>query len=364
MPKRILTFALIAASAQVAVAQTAGTPAPATPPAPSPNSLSLTAWLDAAVRHTGTATGSNWAIGGSASAYNSLTFSGRRELPNGTYGFFLLNYRFLINTGAPNGLSNAAGADPFWRQSVVGIGKMGYGDVQLGHQIMPLQDVNSSFDPWGNATVATTHSTGIAATIRANNAVYYHSPIIGGGFSFQAAMAGRTSQFVAEHGSGVLGYNAKAAALSQEHPIGFSVRYQSGPLAAAAAYDKNGSDQKTVGLYGSYDFGVAKILGQFESGDNYTSSTSTAASPDEKIKVYAGGARVPVRALGPVTAVIGFQHVSSNLSNRNANKIGIGGEYLLDKDWMLYSNLGKWSGERVSVASRKTQFDLGVRIKF
>lgn len=327
-----------------------------------PNSVALSLWLDGALRRTGTATGSDWAIGGSGSGYNSLTFSGRRNLTNGTYGYFLLNYRFLINTGAPNGLSIGAGSDPFWRQSVVGLGKDGVGEVQVGHQIMPLQEVNGAFDPWGNATVATTHSNGIAASIRANNAVYFRSANMNG-FTIHAAVAGKTNQFAGEFGSGLLGYNAKTADLTKENPMGMSVRYQTGPLSLGAAVDKNGSGQNTFGMYGSYDFGAAKLFGQFESGENYTSATSTATSPDEKVKAFSTGVRVPL-PFGPMTAVAGYTRVTSDLVNRDASKVGVGLEYQMDKDWLIYSNVGKWSGDRMSVAAKKASFDIGMRIKF
>jgi predicted porin len=393
MKRSLLALAVLSAFAGAASAQ---------------SSVTLSGSVDAGLKRVGTVINNNkaitdWQVGGSQSGYNNFTLSGIEDLGGGSRAFFSLNHRFNIGNGADNGFTNGGGvgtttstgnatpiiAEPFWRMAWVGLGT-GFGEVRIGRIQMPLQDMNGGFDPFGTGTVGSTHTGGVAATVRANNAVYYKSPSLGGLTVHLAGAAGDGQLNNTEIGSGSSanprGFFGQLTRVPSERPIGLNVRYAAGPVNVGAAYDKNAADMKTVGVYGSFDFGAAKVMAQFEKGDNYTSAGTASTSrslPNEKIKAFSIGLTAP---LGPVVLRTGFLKIKSDLTNRDASKFGFGGDYNLSKRTNLYTTVGKWSGNRLasfpapstvttpaglaaysaaySEALKKAQFDFGVTHRF
>jgi predicted porin len=357
MKKSLLALAVLSAFAGAASAQ---------------SSVTLSGIVDAGVRRVGTASGHDWQLGQSQSGYSAITFSGREDLGGGMYAFFALNHRFNINNGTANSESNTCfnnaanplpsptpavctGVNTFWRNTAVGLGG-GFGDVRLGRILMPLQDMNGGFDPFATGTVGSTHTGGITATIRANNAIYYRSPSLGG-LSVHVAIAAGEGQLQGETRNAFGSVAPRGALGDQERPIGLSVRYAAGPINVGLAYDKNFADIKTIGAYASFDFGFMKLMGQFEKGD----SSNLGGTLLENQKNYSIGVRAP---LGPVTILAGYLRSDSDLDNRDASKFGLGAEYSLSKRTNLYTNVGKSSGDRLSTAAKKTAFDVGITHRF
>ena len=363
MKKSLLAIAVLGAFTSAAQAQ---------------SSVTLSGMLDAGVRRVGTATGSDWSLGGSQSGYNNFTLSGREDLGGGMRAFFAMNHRFNINNGVANsqqnicspivtvqgGATQPAGTSTalcpavptFWRNIWVGLGG-GFGDVRLGRILMPLQDMNGGFDPFNTGTVGSTHTGGITATIRANNAIYYRSPSLGG-LSVHAAIAAGEGQLQGETANNV-GSSAPrpSPAGIGERPVGFNVRYAAGPLNVGVAYDKNYADYKTAGFYGSYDFGVFKLMGQYEKGD----SNNGAGTLAEEMTNMSIGVTAP---FGPVLMRAGYVKFDSDRANRDASKFGFGGDYNLSKRTNLYATVGKSTGNRLTVAQKKAAFDIGVTHRF
>lgn len=324
------------------------------------SSVTLSGIVDAGIRRVGAATGSggDWQLGGSGSAFNRFILSGREDLGGGMSAIFSLQHRFNVQNGTIGGTTFSQPANPnvFWRESWVGLGGS-FGDVRLGRMILPLQDMNGGFEPWGVSTVASVHTGGINATIRGNNVIYYRSPNMAG-LSLHAAIAAAEGQLNAENGGGFAGAITPAALVNRERPVGFNVRYAAGPINVGVAYDRNGADMKTTGLYGSYDFGAFKLMGQFEKGDNFTTAAGTVK---EDIKNLSIGVTAPV---GPVELRAGYIRVNSNLAARDGSKFGFGGFYNLSKRTGLYADLGKSTGDRFTAAQKKAAFDIGVRHAF
>jgi predicted porin len=323
------------------------------------SSVTLSGSVDAGIRRVGAATGgSDWQLAGSGSSFNRFILSGREDLGGGMSAIFSLQHRFNINNGTIGGttFAQSANANVFWRESWVGLGG-GFGDVRLGRIIMPLQDMNGGVEPWGVSTVASVHTGGINATIRGNNVIYYRSPSLGG-LSVHAAIAAGEGQLTAETGGGFAGAFTPAAIVNSERPTGFNVRYAAGPLNVGVAYDRNGADMKTTGVYGSFNFGAVKLMGQFEKGDNFTTAAGTVA---EDIKNMSIGVAVP---LGLVELRAGYIRVNSDLANRDGSKFGFGGFYNLSKRTGLYADVGKSTGDRFTAAQKKAAFDIGVRHAF
>jgi predicted porin len=354
MKKSLLALAVLGAFASAASAQ---------------SSVTLSGIVDAGVRRVGTATGYDWNMGGSQSGYNAFTLSGREDLGGGMAAFFSLNHRFAINAGTINSAVNATNSPTFWRNTAVGLSGP-FGDVRLGRILMPLQDMNGGFDAFATGTVGSTHTGGISATIRANNAIYYRSPNLGG-LTVHAAIAAGEGQLQAET-QNAFGQQAPGPTfgLSGQRPIGFNARYAAGPLNVGVAYDRNYADYKTTGVYGSFDLGVAKLMAQFEKGD----SNNAVNTFKEDIKNFSISATIP---LGPVLIRTGYLRSDSNLNrcanglpsvagtgNCDATKFGFGGDYNLSKRTNLYATVGKSSGNRLTAAQKKAAFDLGVTHRF
>jgi predicted porin len=323
------------------------------------SSVTLSGRVDAGIRRVGSADGgSDWQMGGSGSSFNRLVFSGREDLRGGMFAIFSLQHRFNIQNGTAAGttFNQPANANVFWRESWVGLGG-GFGDVRLGRMIMPLQDMNGGFDPWDVSTVASVHTGGINATIRGNNVVYYRSPNLAG-LSMHAAVAAGEGQLSAENGGGIAGSITPAGLVNSERPIGFNVRYAAGPINVGVAYDRNGADMKTTGVYGSFNFGAFRVMGQFEKGDNFTSAAGTVA---EDIKNLSISLAAP---LGPVELRAGYVRVNSDLAGRDGSKVGLGAFYNLSKRTGIYTDVAKATGDRFTSAQKKAAFDIGARHSF
>ena len=355
MKKSLLALAVLGAFAGAASAQ---------------SSVTLKGTLDAGVTHTGTATGYAWALGGAGSAFNNFTMTGREDLGAGMYAFFNLNMRFRIQNGTINsadyGTQTGGASQPiFFRQDWVGLGG-GFGQVRLGRMLMPLQEMNGNYDIWyGGYTVASTHTGGITATIRADSAIYYRSPNMGG-LVVDAAIAAGKGQLQAETQNN---YGSSAPLPGNpggfgQRPVGFSLQYTAGPLKVGLAYDRNYADYKTTGLYAKYNFGAFILNGQYEDGDG--NNNLVAAFSKEKIKAASISADIPV---GPMVYKVGYLNYHSNVANSSAHKFGFGGEYNLSKRTLIYSDIGKSTGNRLTVVKSyagddKTQFDIGLRHSF
>jgi predicted porin len=319
MKKSLLALAVLSAFAGAASAQ---------------SSVTLSGRVDAGVIRSGGA----WTLGGSQSGYNAFTLSGTEDLGGGLRAFFALNHRFNINNGTINPGGNASGdRSQFYRNSWVGLGG-GFGDVRLGRILMPLQDMNGGFDPFDTGYVATTHTGGINATVRANNAIYYRTPSMGGFFAHAAIAAGDQQLFTAPST-----YRQGA-----ERPIGFAVGYYAGPIRLGLAYDRNTNDLKTTALYGGYNAGFANLMFQYEKGD---------VSASDDVARWSIGAKVP---MGAVTFKAGY----TSWSDEEVKKLGVGLQYDLSKRTNLYTNIGKISGDGASSTAKKTMFDVGVTHAF
>jgi predicted porin len=345
MKKSLLALAVLSAFAGAASAQ---------------SSVTLSGRVDAGVIRAGGAYG----LGGSQSGYNALTFSGVEDLGGGMRAFFSANHRFQINTGAIN-----APGGTFWRQAWVGLGG-GFGDVRLGKILMPLQDFNGQFDAFDTGYVASTHTGGIFATIRATNAIYYRSPNLGG-LVFHAAIAAGDNQIPGECGFNLaasatgatsaitrncFGNSTAASANGSERPLGLAAGYLAGPLRLVAAYDRNATDDTTIGLYGGFNAGFANFMAQYERGDR---------GPNAEVDRWSISAKIP---MGAVTFKAGY----ARASDEDFSKFGLGLQYDLSKRTNFYTNMGKFSGDGTDLGgtaavrsiNKKTRFDIGVTHAF
>lgn len=313
MKKSLLALAVLGAFAGTASAQ---------------SSVTLSGSVDVGVvRQNGA-----WNMQTAGSSRSKFALSGTEDLGGGMKAFFLLEHRFSPNDGTnnPGGNAGPAGTTQFFRHSFVGLGGA-FGDVRLGRLRMPLRDLGVGYSVFGDDTVATTNAGGPIATDRANNAISYRSPSLGG-LQVHAAVAAAEGQ---------------KPTPSLERPIGVGVSFNSGPISAAVAYDRNDQDLDTVGVYASYDLGMAKLMGQFEKSDTSATATEKRASL---------GAAVP---LGAATLKASFGKRSGD-----RRKLGAGLDYNLSKRTLVYTDVAKSSGDGYTDLERKVRFDVGIFHKF
>jgi predicted porin len=260
----------------------------------------------------------------SNSGRSKIALSGTEDLGGGMRAFFLIEHRFAPNDGTING-------SEFYRHSYVGLGGA-FGDVRLGRIRMPLRDLSVGYSAFAEDTVATTATFGSQATDRANNAIYYRSPSLGG-LQVHAAIAAAEGQ------------NTTPVT---ERPAGAAVSFGSGPISAAVAYDRNGQNKKTKGIYASYDLGMAKLMGQFDQTDKF------GVIPRER--------RASLGALVP----LGAATFKASFGKRSGDKkqIGVGLDYSLSKRTLVYTDVAKWSGNGYTTLEKKTRADVGISHKF
>lgn len=288
-------------------------------------------------------TNDEWQMKSASSGRSNLTFSGNEDLGNGYRAFFLIHHRFNPNDGTVAYGANNPDALPFYRHLWVGLGGP-YGDVRLGRMLVPHQEFNGGYEPWGTATVASVHTGGNARSVRSNNTIYYRSPSLGG-LQLHASISGADDQ----------GHPAP----THDRPLGLGLRYESGPLSVAVAWDRDAGDLKTHAAYGKYDFGLLTAMAQFE---NIDLDRATGAES----KRWSLGVSAPV---GAFTLKAGYRRIgndsgSAGLPDQTQHKVGVGFDYALSKRTFLYADAAKQRGDGLADPQKKAMFDVGISHKF
>jgi predicted porin len=351
MKKTLIALAALAATAGVAHAQ---------------SSVTLYGVADAFVNRTETKTStpttsskiSQSKVDGSGLSSSRWGMRGSEDLGGGLAAIFQLEGGFTIDNGAfNNNQGNANATTLFGRQAWVGL-KGNFGQVTLGRNYSAYDDLHGQIDHnydsntfavWGAVS-----STGIQDYInRTNNSIKYESPSFGGfsgkvGYSFGEDKTATTSasnnvnaQLKYANGPLVVGYafqkeSQKASGATNlfggagvnlvpaapAAPSGFA----SVPLGASTV-----NDTRKYHLVGaSYDFGVAKILGAYNTAKN------SAGTKDKDFQV---GVTVP---FGAFAVSAGYSRAKSEASLANGgDNDGSGyallGTYDLSKRTTLYT---------------------------
>lgn len=303
------------------------------------SSVQLSGNIDLGVARTGGA----WEMKPASSGRSNLMFSGNEDLGNGYRAFFLIHHRFSPNDGTVAYGANNPDSLPFYRHLWVGLGGP-YGDLRLGRMLVPHQDFNGSYEPWGTATVASVHTGGNPRSVRSNNTIYYRSPVLGG-LQLHASISGADDQ----------GHPAP----THDRPVGLGLRYESGPVSVAVAWDRDAGDLKTQAAYGKYNFGLMTAMAQFENID--LDRTTGAES-----KRWSLGLSAPV---GAFTLKAGYRRIgndfgSAGQADQTQHKVGLGLDYALSKRTFLYTDAAKQRGGGLEEAQKKAMFDVGISHKF
>ena len=305
------------------------------------------------------------------SGYNSsrIGFRGTEDLGGGMSASFWLEAAINNDNGEGGAVgtnnnqvipATAAAVRPgtqgltFARRSTVSLSG-GFGELRLGRDYTPQFWNLANFDPFGYNGVGTTvvaNNQGGPVAARASNSIGYFLPGNLGGFYGQAQY--------------YLGENLSNAA-NKKDGTGGGVRlgYANGPInvaLAASSTDYLAGDIKAWNIGGSYDLGVARIMGHY-----YQDKAGTVKGKGALL-----GALVPV-GVGQIRFAVSTWKTEAG-SNPKANKIALGYVHNLSKRTALYTTVARvnnkggaaiaLNGSSTGANSNSTGLDIGLRHSF
>lgn len=320
MKKSLIALAVLAASG-AAMAQ---------------SSVSLFGIIDTNVGYVNNATaggGNKWGVGTSGNATSRLGFRGVEDLGGGLKAGFWLEGEIFADDGNANGLN-------FKRRSTVGL-EGNFGEVRLGRDLTAGYNKTSSYDlfgqtgigqffAWGNWDGVTAinpfagSAAGDANAIRANNMISYYTPNFSG---FKGGISYAFDEVTGPSNAG--------------RYIGGNVSYDNGPISVALSYDRlevahatrGLGDKDALTLAGSYNFGVAKLIGIAQQ-QQYSYD---AGGADRKFNNYALGVSAPVGGAGEVK--LQYARYDQKAINGEADQLSLGYVHNLSKRTAVYGTV-------------------------
>jgi len=226
-------------------------------------------------------------------------FKGTEDLGGGLKANFNLEAAVKSDTGAFGDTGRA-----FNRAAWVGVSSVDAGELRIGRQdslIGGLVAGTIGAQGYDESVVAQTLA-GVAYR-RLDNALTYSAPAFVPGLSLSAqySTAANPSSTTSANGAAPAGGNAESTKGSKQgRSFGFAANFVQGPIGAGLAYISANAtadgktDQTGLYVYGSYDFGLAKLTAYFDQDKQ--------DGAFDKRKVYGAKVAVPVATNFVVTA--------------------------------------------------------------
>jgi len=302
-------------------------------------------------RQTGVETsgvnGSRWGLKGS------------EDLGGGMKAIFQLESGFKLDTGAPKTENNL-----FDRQAFVGL-QSGFGTVSLGRQYSAYDNLqgatNHNYDAFTFSARGAVSANGVKDYAnRIPNSIAYTSPSFSG-------FSGAVVYGFGENKNANVG-TAAAPILNSDATDSASVhiKYANGPILVGYAYQEDKLPQTALGqdknkynlIGGSYDLGVAKLTGSYNTAKNNTYS-------DKEGQI---GVSVPFGAAA-ISAGYARSKSEGNGIERTGKGYSVLATYALSKRTGLYAGAQNTEsyGAFTAAAAPKTEittYGLGVRHSF
>ena len=275
---------------------------------------------------------------------------GSEDLGGGMSAIFQLESGFSLDTGA-----SAQNGTLFSRQAFVGL-QSGFGTVSLGRQYSAYDALhgatNHNYDAFTFSASGPVAANGMRDyTSRVDNSIAYNSPDFSG-------FSGAVVYGLGENKNALTNVNGSATDNASVHikyangPVMVGYAYQQEKLAAVAGVqDKN----KYNLIGGTYDFGVAKLVGSYNTAKNNTFK-------DKEGQI---GVVVPFGA-----AAVSAGYARSKSENAGVQRTGKGysilGTYALSKRTGLYAGAQSTKAYILNAAAetKTTTYGLGVRHSF
>ena len=305
------------------------------------SSVTLSGLLDISAGQSKAAGSSNkvWGVDNGQMTTSWFGASGSEDLGGGLSALFTLQSFMRADTGA----SGRFGADTFWaRNAFVGLASSSLGKVTIGRNTTPFFVTTLSFNPFGD-------SFGYSPSIRHyftsgtltgdsgwSDSVLYTSPKLGGA-TLQLFMAA-----------------AEAGSNGRNH--GVNLRWGAGAFDSAFSWQdvkKDGAtavaDTKSWQGAASYDFGVARLFGQFGNVANKTSGN--------EYDIVGLGASVPV-GNGKILALWGQIKPETGAKRKT---FSAGYDYFLSKRTDLYAVA---MSDKIDGQTSGSAFSVGIRHRY
>jgi predicted porin len=264
-------------------------------------------------------------VSGGQSA-SRIGFKGKEALGKGYAAFFTLEAGILMDTGASD-----QGGLLFGRQAFVGL-QTPYGSVRMGRMYTPMYEARHAYDPFDGGFGGDYGRIFLAGGKRANNAVVYNTPGLGG-FEVEAQY--------------VLGEQPGDAARARQ--MGLSLGYKKGAADFKLVWDAQNNNPtgtaplvttRSTALGGNYKFALVTAFAVAQ-----VNKSSAAVALDTRD--YLLGFSLPVG--GPST-VIGTYifHDNRNLADADTRQWALGYKYQLSKRTNLYTSYARLDNDRLA----------------
>ena len=265
--------------------------------------------------------------------------SGSEDLGGGLSALFTLQSFMRADTGA----SGRFGADTFWaRNAFVGLASSSLGRVTIGRNTTPFFVTTLSFNPFGD-------SFGYSSSIRH----YFTSGTLSGDSGWSDSVLYTSPKF---GGATLQLFAAAGEAGSNGRNHGVNLRWGAGAFDSALSWQdvkKDGAtavaDTKSWQAAATYDFGAAKLFGQFGKVDNRTSGN--------EYDIAGLGASVPV-GNGKVLAQWGQIKPETGVKRKT---FSAGYDHFLSRRTDLYLVA---MSDKVDGQSSGSAFSIGVRHRY
>jgi predicted porin len=345
------------------------------------SSVTVYGVVDAAVAYyRATGAGSRTQVFAGGNQNSRLGFRGREDLGGGLYAGFELEAGLFNDSGTslatntnnqPSG-AVAPGGLMFARKSFVAIGDARWGEIRLGRDYTPGFWNLFAYDAFrtGVGLGGITTQGGATTVFRASNSIGYFTPgcsvFVCQGFFGQAMYA--------------MGENTSGTATSDDgRYVGVRVGYGAPKWDVAASHGvtKNvaAGDYTQTNVGGSYDFGVAKLMGLW--GVHKTGLPIAALGNGTKAPFWQVSSWIPA---GSGYIPVAYTRVTRNDGqDSHASKIAIGYVYHLSKRTAVYGtyarikndggfrlpvNSGNEAGPTPIAGGTSSGFDFGIRHAF
>lgn len=271
---------------------------------------------------------------------NRWGLRGSEDLGNGLKATFKLEQRFKSDDGSLDGVN-------FKGESSIGLSG-GLGAVLLGRTTTVYDDLRDLTNPIGDTNLSPVIDSIKEAkgdyTDTTDNTIAYRSPVFGG-FSAGVSVA--------------LGENKTDTVDATQH-TSIKLQYANGPLLVGYAYQNEeaqnavpaGVNDVTYQLIaGSYDFGVAKLVGGYQNADRKTVGVKTGDD-----SVYYFGVTAPVAK----NTNLYFGYVNSEFDAVAANGDVKATGYTLAANYVLSKRTDLYAGyKQIKKKNDNTGADLG-----
>lgn len=283
------------------------------------SSVTLYGLLDAYVSVGKGARGTQYLLESGGMSGSRLGFRGSEDLGGGLKAIFQIESGINIDTGTVG-----QGNTMWGRQAYVGLSSATLGTVSLGRQYNPQFVTVDAFDPFGTG-FGSVANQGIFTlpNVRTNNSLVYKSPSL---YGLTATAMGSLSE----------GTNVAPGVGNQGKSYDVDVTYAAGPLSIAGNYyHKFAVPTSSVAAQiwlaaASYDFGVAKISGEYQRVKNPSQLRNVRDDRDE----WLIGAKIPLGA--GVISVGGGQGWFRDVGGTTTTQYSAGYDYFLSKRTDVY----------------------------